>query len=134
MPPKPDVGNGYLLYVIDSTGTYIPIASQRSMDISRNRTVIDGASKTDPHAITLLGRKQSQITLGQAIVPDDAADSILDAAYEAGLEIYVRKYRKGVPKQQAQCVITGMDESFPDEEAATRSITIQVQSPGWSNV
>jgi predicted secreted protein len=131
--PIPDVGNGYLLTVQDSLGNFIVLAGQRGLDITRTRNQIDASSKNDDHMINRVGRQSSNITLNQAFVFDDQADALLETAFESRTELSIQKLREGVVVKEATVLIISMDEGHPDEDVSTRSITMAVQAPGWTN-
>ncbi len=131
--------NGSDVLLLVNTGTnlspeYEVVASQRGVTFERNNAEIDFSSKTGGREMIVeAGRYDATVTLDGLYVPTDEAYQALDAACEAGTLIKIRRQEEGTATREADALITQMSEAFPDQDAATISVSLRISGP-WSEV
>ena len=122
-------GTDFLLYVNTGTPTvpaYELVGSQRDAAVDENTAEIDVSSKDLRAGRVLGGRYSSKISLDQLYVPTDNAYVALKAAMRSGDLILVLRQENGVDVETANCLVTALGEKFPDQDAATVSISMTV--------
>lgn len=126
-------GTAIVLYVNAGTvGTpnYVKVAYQRGLTRSMSQTFIDSSNKDSNDEKGIAGRRSSTLSLDMLYIGSDAGYQALEAARLALEPILVRRWVDGTAIDQANCIITELSESYPDNEAATASISLQVTG-GW---
>lgn len=123
-------GADVLLYVETSTDDYEALAGQRGASRERSAATIDVSSKEDTYEAFIPGRLSSTLSFDGLWVPDDAAYTALEDAYDNQETIVARMMNDGEPWKEADGFLTSISETFPDQDAATISATFQV-SGAW---
>ena len=108
----------------DSSPDYQPVAGQRGFSRNRSAATIDAGDKLSSIRKKLAGDKEESFKLDGLYVPDDAAQKLLDVAYQAGSLVLVRAYNSGNAIWECLCSITNLSESHPDGEVSTMSIEL----------
>jgi TP901-1 family phage major tail protein len=122
-------GTDVLLYV--NTGTqqspsYAAVGSQRNMSVEETNESIDVSSKNSRARRVIAGRYESTLSLDALYVPSDAAFLALRTAMRAGDLILVQQYEEAVGTWQASANITSMSGEYPDQDAATIAIDLDI--------
>lgn len=123
--------NGTDLLILVNTGTpsvpvYEAAGSQRNATIEETTATIDVSSKDSRAQRVLPGRYASTISLDALYVPTDAAYLALKSANRNGDLVLVARQFEGVVTEIVSAKIDSMSESFPDQDAATISISLTV--------
>lgn len=127
MPPVN--GSDWLLQARLSTGpdVYATIGSQRGGSVERSADTVDTSSKDSPHWSGLAGRRSSTLSLEKLYVPTAADQAVIKTAWSAGTLLRIRTVAfGGEAVEQADCIITGITNDFPDQDAAVMSVELQV--------
>ena len=122
--------NGTDVLLLVNVGTealpdYKVVGSQRGLTRVENTAEIDVSSKEERPKRVLGGRYDSTMTLDALYVPDDCYLALQSANRNADL-ILVRKSEDGVQVEEATALITSMSESYPDQEAATITVSLRI--------
>lgn len=130
-------GTTVLLQVRTSTApdTYVTVGGQRGMSHERERTEIDQSDKADADATFLAGRRSGTFTLEGLVVASDAGRTALIAAFEGATSAArVRRTAVGAEAaKQADVIITGISEDYPDDEESTWTVDLRMTGP-WTAV
>ncbi len=118
-------GTDWLLWVEVSAVPTL-LAAQRDLNISEATETIDFSTKDSRNMVVQAGRYSSEVTMDAAYVPSEAAYAALETAKRAGLSIKIRQQVSGSPDELADCVVTGLDRSFPDQGASIASISLAI--------
>ena len=132
MPPVN--GTSVLLQVRTATGpdVYTTLGSQRDMEIEYAADEIDTSSKDSADYTGLPGRRSSSLTCDALWIPSDAAKAALFTAYETGAMCRIRRSAVGADAaRQADCFITSITGSHPDQGASTLSVSLKLSGP-WT--
>lgn len=127
MPPIN--GTDWLLQIRISTGpdVYQNLGSQRGGSVERSADEIDTSSKDSPHWTGLYGRRSSSLSLEKLYVPSAADQAAIKTAWSAGTMLRVRSSALGAEAgEQADCIITAINNEFPDQDAAVMSLDLRV--------
>jgi len=129
-------GADVLLYVntgSDAQPTWTAVGSQRNASIQETTDAVDYSSKDGRAARVFGGRYASSISLDALYVPTDSAYGALKTAFRNGDLIQVRVSENQVDTEQASAVITDMSREYPDQAAATISVSLTVDGE-WTEV
>lgn len=126
-------GTAVLIRVETSSGVFTTVASQRDATIEESNDFIDESSKESRNQVGSAGRYTSRVVCEHLIVPGATELAVLRDAVRNGTKILVRRRESGSDVEEANCVPTNRNASFPDQAPATISLTFQV-SGGWSPV
>lgn len=123
--------NGTDVLLLVNTGTtlvpvYTVVGSQRRLTRVENSAEIDVSSKEQREMRVLAGRYDSTMTLDALYVPDDDCYLALQSANRNGDLILVRKSEDGVQVEEATALVTSISESYPDQDAATISVSLRI--------
>lgn len=128
MPPIN--GIDLTLSIRTSTGTpdtYTILGAQRGATLEETTSEIDTASKDSRNATYLPGRYGATITCDALYVPSNTAKAAIQTAMRGGTTLRVRKTALGAEVvEQADCIVTSISSEFPDQDAATLSLTLLV--------
>jgi hypothetical protein len=113
------------------TGSFITVGSQRGVTFNEATNGIDISSKERREGIYLPGRYTTTITLEALYIPAASGYAKLKTAMRTGTYVRLKKRQLGADYEYADCVCTGLSESFPDQDAATVSADFQV-SGAWT--
>jgi len=130
--------NGADVVLRVNTGTYdtpvwTTVGSQGNVVFNENVDVIDVSSKDSRNRKLLPGRYSASVTLDALYVPSAAGYTALRDAMRNGTVMKIRRQYSGTDTEQADCIVTSMSDSFPDQEAATISVSVEVTG-AWSAV
>ena len=130
--------NGTRVLVGVNTGTalapvYTVLGSQRNLDSDESNDVIDLSSKDARQRKVDYGRYSSSLALDALYLPSDSAYNLLRTRQRNGEMVTVRKELDGTGWEEAECLISNMSDSFPDQDAATISMSLEVNG-SWSPV
>jgi predicted secreted protein len=130
--------NGTTVLLYANTGTpsvpvYEAVGSQRDMTIDENTASIDYSSKDSRARRVGPGRYSSDISCDALYVPSNDAYLALKAAMRDGDKILVMREESGASIETADCVITTLSETFPDQGDSTISISLEVDGE-WAAV
>ena len=109
------------------------LGSQRGVSREETSESIDMSSKTSRARRVIAGRYASTLSLDGLYVPDDACYVALKAANRAGTLVTLIWQEEGVGIETAEAVITSMSEEGPDQDAATISISFDIDGE-WTEV
>ena len=123
--------NGTDVLLLVNVGTeaapnYKVVGSQRGLTRVENTAEIDVSSKEERPKRVLGGRYDSTMTLDALYVPDDDCYLALQSANRNADLILVRKSEDDVQVEEATALITSMSESYPDQEAATITVSLRI--------
>ncbi len=113
-------GSNILIYVYIN-GTKTAVGSQRDASIEETTEEIDVSSKDLRAKRVLPGRYGSTLTLDSLYVPSDSAFSTLKSAMRNGTPVVISN-----GTEYANAIITSLSESFPDQDAATVSVSLTI--------
>ena len=102
------------------------VGSQRDVTIDENTAEIDVSSKEQREMRVLPGRYDSAISLDGLYVPDDTAYLALQAAMRNGTFVEVVVVEDSVVTESADAIVTALSRAAPDQDAATVSITLEI--------
>ena len=109
----------------------------RQLDGSRSltRDAYETSSKDDDDKTYGAGKRDSTFSVECRYEPGDAAMAALLTAYEsASGEIRVKIPARGADvAKMADGIVTDISEEYPDGDAASRTVEVQI-SGGWMNV
>lgn len=130
--------NGTNFILLINTGTpempvFEAVAYQRDATVEESSETVDFSSKEQREQRVGYGRYSSTISLTKVFVPDEESYDILKAANREGTHILVAKEWAGNVFETAMAKIDSMSEAFPDQEAATISISMTVDG-AWTPV
>lgn len=118
-------GTDWLLWV-EIIGVPTLLAAQRDLNISEANETIDFSTKDQREMVLQGGRYSSEITMDAAFIPTDAAYLELRALVRSGAIATVRTKNAGANDEEATCIVTGLDRSYPDQGASVVSLTLAV--------
>ena len=130
--------NGAEVVILINIGTpgvpaYIAIGSQKDATIEESTDTIDISSKESRAQRVLPGRYSSTISMDSLYVPNDLTYQALRNANRNGDLILVAWEEAGVVMATANAKIDSMSQSFPDQDAATCSLSLTVDG-FWQEV
>jgi predicted secreted protein len=105
---------------------FMPIGSQKDATIEEATATIDVSSKDSRAQRVLPGRYSSTISMASLYVPNDVTYQALRNANRNGDLIQVTWEESGVVMAIANAKIDSMSQSFPDQDAATCSLSLTV--------
>jgi TP901-1 family phage major tail protein len=126
------IGNDFLLQV--NTGTeaipvWATVGSQRDTTVARSRDTIDVSSKDSRAKRVKAGQYSYEVSLEHLYVPGGPELDLLRGAIISGTLVMLREFRP-IAADGAQTagrvftgVITGQEESWPNESEAVVSVT-----------
>ena len=122
-------GSEVLLYVGETA-----VAKQTGLSRSRSSPTIDTSHKLSEVDEFIPGRGNGgTLTLNALFVPEHDGYTALRTAQDDKELITARVTLDGEDWQEAQALVTQFDEDWPDNAAATMSITLQV-SGVWTDL
>jgi TP901-1 family phage major tail protein len=113
-----------------SSPVWTAVGGQRDASIEETTEEIDTSSKDGREKTVIAGRYASNITLDSLYVPSDTAYSELQNAMRNGDLIQIQSV-SGSVVSSAYAIVTSLSESFPDQDAATVSISLTVDG-NWA--
>ena len=119
----------------ESAPDFEAVASQRDVNFNQSIGEIETSAKGDDQATYIAGRYSAEISLSALWVPDasdEAQAKLRTASRERGI-FKVRRQFLGEAIEEADAIITGMDEANPDNDVSTLDMTIRVAS-AWTPV
>ena len=124
----PVISGTAVLLEIDTTGVpnYAVMAFQRDLQVNESSETIDFSSKDSRNMVLQAGRYASEVTLDAAYVPSEAAYTALETAHRDGDVIKIRQQVSASPDEVADCVVTSLDRSFPDQGASIAAIGLAI--------
>lgn len=130
--------NGTDVLLLVNTGTvgtpvYEAVGSQRDVTFSEKTETVDMSSKDGRAKRVDPGRYSATLSLDALYVPTNADYEALRSAMRDGEKILVAREVQGVTTETADAVITGLDESFPDQGEATIAISLEIDGD-WVEV
>lgn len=129
-------GTDVVISVRTATGTpdtYTVLATQMDASRSLTRDAFETSSKDADDKTYLAGKRDSTISVELRYTPGDTAVAALITAYESATgAVRVRIPARGADAaRQADGLVTDISEEYPDADAASRTVEIQV-SGGWT--
>lgn len=122
-------GTDVLLKVNTNTSAspvWVAVGSQREASFEDTTEEIDVSTKDGREKVILPGRYGSSVTLDSLYVPSDTAYLALKDAMRDGDLIMIQTTQSGSIVEAATALVTSMSTSFPDQDAATISISLVV--------
>jgi TP901-1 family phage major tail protein len=123
--------NGTDLIILVNTGTdlvpvYEAVGCQRDATIDQSTAAIDVSCKDSRAQRVLPGRYSGALSLDALYVPTGAAYQALNDAMRDGNLILIGRQDEGVVTETVPALIESMSETFPDQDAATISISMTI--------
>lgn len=109
------------------------VGSQRGVSREETTESIDMSSKTSRARRVIPGRYASTMSLDGLYVPDDTAYGSLKDAMRDGTLVTVLWQEEGVNIETAEAVVTSLGAEAPDQDAATVSISLDIDGE-WTEV
>jgi hypothetical protein len=113
------------------SGSYVTVGSQRGVTFAETTNAIDISSKERREGVALPGRYGSTISLESLYIPTSSGYAKMKTAMRSGTYIRIKRKELGTDTEYADCVITNMSGSYPDQDAAVISADFQV-SGAWT--
>jgi TP901-1 family phage major tail protein len=140
---RPLTGNDVLFYVqtardaATGTAAFEELGWQTDGSWETSRNLIDISVKNDDHTQFAYGRKDDTLSI-EAYYPNlaeagNAAYKALKNAFDNKDIVTIRRYELGVPAEEADCLVSTFSPSFPNDDAATVSIELQL-TENWQPV
>jgi predicted secreted protein len=109
----------------EASPVWTAVASQRGLDLAETQATIDFSNKVSGRASRFgAGRWSATISMDSLYVPNAVTQALLRDAVRLGNEILCRLNLSGEDIEQYRGIVTDFPQSFPDQEAATISMTI----------
>lgn len=123
--------NGADVTVYVNTGTpgspiWTLVGSQRNVTFQNRTGIIDRSSKESADRRILGGRREYSVTLDALFIPGATALAALRTAQRTGALAQLRRVYAGSPVEKADAIVADMPETFPDQDAATVSVTFEI--------
>jgi predicted secreted protein len=112
------------------TGDYVTIGSQRGVTFGEQTNAIDISSKERREGVYLPGRYTSTVQLEHLYIPSASGYTKLRTAMRTGTFVRLKRKELGSDHEVANAVITDLQSSMPDQDAAVVSASFQV-SGAW---
>jgi predicted secreted protein len=130
--------NGTDVLLLVNTGTvlvpvYEAVGCQRDVTFDEANEEIDVSCKDAREKRVLAGRYSASISLDGVYVPTCDAYNALKDAMRAGDLILVAREEDGVTTETANALVVSMSEAFPDQDAATISVSLTIDG-AWTEV
>ncbi len=109
------------------------VGSQRDVSFAETTAEIDVSSKESRVMRVLPGRYGATVTLNALYVPDDMAYLLLQSAMRNGTFVTVRVSEDEIDIEEAEAIVTSLNRSAPDQDAATVSVTLRIDGE-WTLV
>lgn len=109
------------------------VGSQRDVSFEETSESIDTSSKDSRARRVIPGRYSATMSLDALYVPDDTAYLALKAAMRDGTLVTVRRQEEGSALEEAEAVVTSLSEEGPDQDAATVSVSFDIDGE-WEEV
>lgn len=122
-------GTDVLLKVNTNTSAspvWVAVGSQREASLEETTEEIDVSTKDGREKVIIPGRYGSTISLDSLYVPSDTAYGALKNAMRDGDLIMIQTTQSGSVVESATALVTSMSTSFPDQDAATISISLTI--------
>lgn len=128
-------GTDVLLLVRTAEGpdVFTAVGSQRGLTREESVAEVDVSSKDSAAMRVIGGRYGATLSLDALYVPDDTAFLALKTAFRDRDLVRVRISEAGTAVEQADALITGMSETYPDQDAATITVGLRVDGE-WTAV
>lgn len=127
--------NGFDVLVLiqepSGTGGFFAVAAQRGVTFKEATNAIDISSKERREAVHLPGRYSGTVTLEHLYIPSLSGYAKIRTAMRAGTFIKLKRKQLGADLESVDCVVTGLSESFPDQDAAVVSADFSI-SGAWA--
>lgn len=114
------------------SGSFVTIGSQRGVTFGEQTNPIDISSKERREGVYLPGRYTSTLSLEHLYIPNSSGYDMLKTAMRDGEYVRLRRKELGSNLEEANAVCTGLNGSFPDQDAAVISADFQV-SGAWED-
>ena len=118
---------------VPDSGVFAVVGSQRGATFAEATAPIDASSKEKRAWVGLPGRYTTTITLEHLYIPSTSGFDALRNAMRNGTYVKLRRRELNVEIEEANCVITNMSQSAPDQDVAVVSADFQL-SDGWTPV
>ena len=123
-------GSDVLLKVNTNTSAspvWVAVGSQREASFEDTTEEIDISTKDGGREKLLMaGRYSSSVSLDSLYVPTDTAFVALKDAMRDGDLVMIQRTQSGSVVEAASAIVTSMSESYPDQDAATISISLTI--------
>lgn len=131
--------NGSTVLLQFRTGTgpdvYTTVAGQTGLSVSRERTMIATSAKEDGDATFAGGRRSSTVSLEGLVLASDVSRAAIIAAFETSAG--TGRIRRGAigaeAAKQADVLVSSLEEDFPDDDASTWTVELQVTG-AWTAI
>ena len=134
MPPSNGADTLVLVDIGASTPSWVIAAGQRDATFGEANTLIDVSSKDSGRTEeVLMGRLSQTLTLDMLYIYNDQGYNALKDASRNGTAVTIRRRYQGADLEEAEAYIETRDESFPDQDAATISLSFRI-SGQWAAV
>ena len=108
------------------SGNFLTIGSQRGATFNENTNPVDMSSKENRAGFFNPGRYTSTISLESMYIPTSSGYAMMRNAMRDGTYIMLRRFELGNELEEAECVITSMSQSAPDQDASIVSAEFQL--------
>lgn len=109
------------------------IHGQTNASIQGQAAEIDASSKDSTESVFLPGRSSDSLSLDFLYIPADPEQALLKRAKRLAQTVTLMRTELGEDYESADAVITGHNETFPDNAPATVQVTFRIASP-WTGV
>jgi len=106
------------------------VGSQTNVTFNENLDALDVSSKDSRSRKLIGGRYSATVTLDAMFVPDDTALATLKTAIRSDGAVEIVRYY-GADFEEADAIVTSINEGFPDQAPATLSVTLEITGD-WS--
>lgn len=125
-------GTQVLLLANTPTG-FQAVAEQTSLSIEESVNLIEAGSKDSPHQKYLYGKAEGTLTLESLYVPDDSAYQALKNAQRNREIIKIRRKEGSQEVEEADALVETISTEFPDDDVATVSVDLTLNSD-WTQL
>lgn len=115
----------------EETPDWKAVGEQTNLSRETTRNLIDASSKNVDHEKFIYGRLGERIELEALYVPDDTAMGALKSALENRQSVLVRRSQSAddaTGVEEATAMIESINENWPDEDVATVSVSMRLNS------
>lgn len=118
----------------EASPNYQAVGSQSSLSREETRDTIETSNKGNEAKTFIYGKLGSTLSLDAFYVPTNADFNVLKDAIRNRKQIKVRIDDEANSRtEEADCLVTSFPEEYPDNDAATLSLELQVTG-SWSAV
>jgi len=122
-----------VLLLVNVGGVPTAIAEQTGLTATTEREMIEATHKQNDHTKFLYGKRDDTLTLESLYIANDAGMNELRRAYGAKESVILRRSDDGVHVEQAEALITSIEDDWPDNDTSTISVEFQLNE-AWTTL